>query len=176
MNWLQRLEHNKERIDRASDTKNIRRSYTVRIIPNEGKIERHSDLIKYKYQSSEDKSGGLSYVHPIAYLNAKDLLKKQSFPECMTMSPSECLDLFDVLATKFGAEAVRGADPLHLFPNDRFLDRQDIQLFNTSISSFIMGLENNQENLETLKSVISHFPGLSKELMELIFFVPSYPK
>ena len=156
LNWLQTLENYKKKMDDQDSVAVHSRSYTVRMIPREGKVERHSDLNKFIVRREEGRAG-LDNIHPVSYLNVGDLLRKKEFPECMTMSPAECIRLFDELKHEFDTEALNHADPAQMF-ECRFLDRDDIQTLNTAIKTFLLSLEDSPENNRHLSNAIGKLP------------------
>ena len=97
----------------VKDNNKEARSYEVKLVPAaDKKIERHADLKKHVYRS-EDASGpcGLSPLHPIAALKPSVLRKTRRIPGHVTMSPSECLELYDALEGALSKEAVAGVEP-----------------------------------------------------------------
>ena len=66
------------------------RSYRVRLVPSQGRIERHAHLKKFIYtpkSSVEAGTNSLHPLHPVAALKPSVLKKTGAVPEHVTMSP-----------------------------------------------------------------------------------------
>ena len=151
---MQILETRKGEVNNEFGLPREDRSYKVRLIPGQGKIGRHSDLAKHKFQVDMKGNASLEAFHPITYLNIHNLLVKKVFSESLIMSPSELIKLFDSLEKIFGSEGVQKLDPHRMF-GAKFLDRKDIQELNAAFKEFFLNLEASFENRQRLQEVIN---------------------
>jgi len=166
--WLQRAERYKLERDVADGCKEGR-TYDVKLVPSAGnRIERHADLKKQVYRAAEDSApAGLHALHPIAALKPSVLRKTRAIPGHVTMSPSECLELFLALEAALGKEATAHVEPTKVL-GENFLKKAAVSDYNQMLKTFFLEQFMKDEGIleqlrNTLKSSGNHSESSTEE-------------
>lgn len=147
--WLQNNENFKCEQDRALNQ--IRDSYEVVLVHH---TERHTDLIKHFYSNETD----LQPYHPYAALDAKTMREWNGVPSTIQLSPSETLQLYDVMYLNRSKQKIIETqcsitEHFSTTAPTGFISRRQVTEFENKLAQIIY--EIYMEDEETFESIIT---------------------
>ncbi|XP_022236377.1 probable ATP-dependent RNA helicase DDX60, partial [Limulus polyphemus] len=161
--WLQKIEDYKQICDKRSGMLKHGREYKVALITCK---ERHADLINYQYIPETDY---LQNVHPVSLFKVKDLQNLPRFPEHVTLSPIEVLQLYDamkIVCPKY--DELEKLEPGFEFKTKTFLTKQDCKKYEHKLKElFIRWIRTGKTTLA--EKVIINLKGTSQKQQNFSF-------